>query len=410
MLILTHRHNPHDLLREAVTFASGEPGDRQQSGPCAKRRSSIKAAVTTRSTAARWFGCTSTQHHQNSEKFTVQEMVVISHLEYTTLPERVSNGLAAYHADQQVVNDRVEQFRDVRPREPDHEGDTETLDDRTFTHHFVEAPGDFDTVRFHYVEAGQGEPIVFLHGLPDSWYQWHHQMADLCDRYRCIAFDLKGYGQSEKGEGDYRHEAAAEQLVSALNRIGVDRFNLITHDRGSVQGDFITANHPDRVLRYGRGEQHLYHFTPALAPQAALFRDAPITGLMTDRTRFVLFIYSWIGKIALPESEMRRVIQEYSYDDIDKAVPRYFNSSTFRQEWIARRTRLLSGWTCPIMVMQGHPGLVQPYEFYENCRDYIPNAPEVLVRYLDAGHFWTLEDPITTTQHVRELLDHEVLQ
>jgi pimeloyl-ACP methyl ester carboxylesterase len=335
-------------------------------------------------------------------------IVTVSDLQYTELSERAAKALEAFHPDEELVERRVAKFRDVSPRDPDDEGDTETFDGVTFTHRFVDAPGDCETVRFHYVEAGEGEPIVFLHGLPDSWYQWYHQMAAFSDRYRCIGFDLKGYGQSDKTEGDYRHEAAAEQLVGALNLAGVDRFNLVTHDRGSVQGDFIAAHHPDRVLRYGRGEQHLYHFNPVLAPQGPMFRDSPFTGLMLDRERFVVWLYTWIGKVQIPDLEMRRVIQEYSYQDIHKSVPRYFNSSTFRKEWIQRRTGLLNSWVCPVLVMQGDTA-AQPREFYENAREYIPNAPEVLVRYIDAGHFWTLEDPRTVTEFIRELLDIEAV-
>jgi len=50
---------------------------------------------------------------------------------------------------------------------------------------------------------------------------------------------------------------------------------------------------------------------------------------------------------------MVRLIQEYSYPGVVRAVPRYFNSSRFRKEWLDRRQRLLAAWTCPVMVMQG---------------------------------------------------------
>lgn len=327
--------------------------------------------------------------------------------QFSDLPERIVPALASYRPDTARLEEQLARFGDVAPRDPDSEGTTEQLDGVTFTHRYVDVDSaEGEVVRFHYVETGSAgaEPVVFLHGLPDSWYQWHHQMADLAGDHRCVAFDLKGYGQSSKAEGDYRHEAAAGQLVAALDRIGVDRFNLVTHDRGSVQGDFIAANHRDRVLRYGRGEQHLYHFHPALAPQAAMFRDAPSTGLMADRTQFVVLVYTWIGRIDLPDDEMRRVIQEFSYPDIDKSVPRYFNTATFGMEWVARRTRLLERWTCPVMVIQSHDGTVQPREYYLDARDYLPHAADVLVRFVDAGHFWTLEDPTTTTAHLRELL------
>lgn len=97
----------------------------------------------------------------------------------------------------------------------------------------------------------------------------------LSKQYRCIGVDLKGYGQSEKGPGDYRHEGVSEQLYDLLKLIRLENFNLITHDRGTVQADFMVAKHPESVIRYGRGEQHLYHFNPQLAPQGEIFMNAP---------------------------------------------------------------------------------------------------------------------------------------
>ncbi|MGO2110953.1 MAG: alpha/beta fold hydrolase, partial [Pseudoclavibacter sp.] len=238
-----------------------------------------------------------------------------------------------------------------------------------------------------------------------SWFEWHHEMAALSDTNRCIGIDLKGYGQSEKSPGDYRHEGAAEQLVLALDAIGVDRFNLVTHDRGTVQADYITANHPVRVLRYGRGEQHLYHFHPDLAPQGPMFAEAPRNGIMDDPIHFLVWAYTWLGINPVADDEMRRVIQEFAYDGCNSGAPRYFNSSTFRQEWIDRRERLLAAWTCPVMIMQGFESKTQPREFYENAREYIPNAKDVKVRYIDAGHFWSVEAPQEVTSIIRELLE-----
>ncbi|GAA3311171.1 alpha/beta fold hydrolase [Streptomyces cinereospinus] len=330
----------------------------------------------------------------------------VKDLQYSELPPRAQHVLENFFPDQEAIKARQEHFRDVGPRDADSEGDVEILDGVEFTHHFVDAPGDHETVRFHYVEAGDpaNESILFLHGIPDSWYQWHHQMAALASEYHCVAFDLKGYGQSEKSPGDYRHQAAAEQLVAALDLIGLETFNLVTHDRGSVQGDYIAADHSDRVLRYGRGEQHLYHFNPVLAPQADLFAEAPFTGLMNDPVEFTVFVYTWIATHDLPDDEMRRVIQEYSYPGINRAVPRYFNSSTFRQEWIERRLRLIPAWTCPVMILEGYDSKTQPREFYEHARDYIPNAKDVAVRYIQAGHFWSMERPDEVTALLRELL------
>ena len=71
----------------------------------------------------------------------------------------------------------------------------------------------------------------------------------------------------KKRAGDYRHEGAADQLYAMLQQIGIKRFNLVTHDRGSVQADYIAAKYPESILRYAHGEQHLHHYNPQLAPQ-----------------------------------------------------------------------------------------------------------------------------------------------
>ena len=323
---------------------------------------------------------------------------------YSELPERARQAIGGFIPTEELVAQRLAHFESVPLREGDKEGDTEVFDGVTFTHHFADAPGDEETLSWHYVEAGKGEVIVFLHGIPDSWFQWVHQMSALSGMYRCIAVDLKGYGQSANGPGDYRHEGASEQLYAMLREIQVTQFNLVTHDRGTAQGDFIVANHPESVLRYARGEQHLYHFNPLLAPQGETFMNAPWTGIMEDPKRFVVWVYTWVSKRPISDEEMARVIQEFSYPGIVRAVPRYFNSNSFRQEWLARRNRLLAAWRCPVLIMQGYDSKTQPREFYENAQDYIPNASEVKVKYMPGGHFWTLESPNETTEAIRDLL------
>jgi pimeloyl-ACP methyl ester carboxylesterase len=325
-------------------------------------------------------------------------------LEYSPIPERALHALEGFPtAHRQDIEDDVDRFRYVTPRPADSDGKVEVLQGVEMTHHFMQAPGETETISWHYVEAGKGEPVVLLHGIPDSWYLWHHQIAALSKTHRAIAVDLKGYGQSEKRPGDYRHEGVAEQLLALLDTIGIDYFNLLAHDRGTVQGDWLAATHPDRVLRYCRGEQHLYHFNPVLAPQENLFKGEG-TNIARDPVRLVVLGYRWLCTRPVPDEDIERTIQEYSYPEVAQAVMRYFNSSTFRKEWIDRRTSLLNAWTCPILILQGFHSRTQPREWYENSRQFIPNSRDVRVCYIDAGHFWPLENPQETTQALNDFM------
>ena len=135
-----------------------------------------------------------------------------STLQYSDLPERAAKAIENFLPDEQKVAARAKNFEQVKPRNRDNDGDTETLDRVTFTHHFIKTPGDYELVEWHYVTCGKTDatPIVFLHGIPDSWYQWHHQMSAFAKTHYCIGIDLKGYGQSDKGPGAAVHASHSD--------------------------------------------------------------------------------------------------------------------------------------------------------------------------------------------------------
>jgi len=107
--------------------------------------------------------------------------------------------------------------------------------------------------RMAYVEVGEGDPIVFLHGNPTSSYLWRNVIPHLAGRGRCIAPDLIGMGDSEKlddsGPGRYRFVEHREYLDALLAALGVgDRVVLVVHDWGSALG-FDWANRHRQAVR-----------------------------------------------------------------------------------------------------------------------------------------------------------------
>jgi haloalkane dehalogenase len=107
--------------------------------------------------------------------------------------------------------------------------------------------------RMAYVEVGEGDPIVFLHGNPTSSYLWRNVIPYLAARGRCIAPDLIGMGDSEKlddsGPGRYRFVEHREYLDGLLAALGItDRVLLVVHDWGSALG-FDWANRHRTAVR-----------------------------------------------------------------------------------------------------------------------------------------------------------------
>lgn len=327
---------------------------------------------------------------------------------YTDPPQRLGAELDVATQDLfQRVELLLDQLPETVPARGNTDGERELLGDATVVHRFVEAPGDSESVRWHYVEAGDpsNPTVVFLHGVPDSWWQWHYALEQLSDQYHCVAIDLKGYGQSDKRTGDYRQLGVAGQLQALLDTIGISEFALVTHDRGTPPGDHLVSALGDRVTGYARGQQHLWHLHPSLHPQEQLFTSADAHAVLADARRFVATAYTWLTARPVATSDIVRTIEEFAHPDIAAAVPRYFHSSSFRQEWIDRRTRLISSWAAPVLVLQGAHDPVQPREFYSDSDvlNMLPTGSRV--HLFDTGHFWPFEAPHETADVIRAFLD-----
>lgn len=105
-------------------------------------------------------------------------------------------------------------------------------------------------VRLHYVEAGSGPVVVLLHGFPEFWYGWRHQIAPLAAAgYRVIAPDMRGYNQSEKPPGvhAYAVETLVKDVVALIAHCGVTRATVVGHDWGGVVAWEVAMRRPDVV-------------------------------------------------------------------------------------------------------------------------------------------------------------------
>jgi pimeloyl-ACP methyl ester carboxylesterase len=125
----------------------------------------------------------------------------------------------------------------------------------TTTHSYGESavlPG--DGARLHAVLAGppDGEPVVLLHGFPEFWYGWRHQIGPLAAAgYRVVALDQRGYNASDKPPRvrDYTVDRLAADVAAALDGLGVRRAAVVGHDWGGGVGWWLALTRPDRVSR-----------------------------------------------------------------------------------------------------------------------------------------------------------------
>jgi pimeloyl-ACP methyl ester carboxylesterase len=107
--------------------------------------------------------------------------------------------------------------------------------------------------RLHYIDEGQGEPVVMVHGNPTWSFYFRSLVAGLRDRYRVVAPDHIGCGLSDKPPEDryrYRLEQRADDLEALLDHLGQrERLTLVLHDWGGMIGMAYANRHPERIAR-----------------------------------------------------------------------------------------------------------------------------------------------------------------
>jgi len=112
-------------------------------------------------------------------------------------------------------------------------------------HHTLTANG----IRQHYLEAGDGPPVVLLHGFPETSFAWRFQIPELAKRFRVIAPDLRGYGETDKPAGGYDKRNMARDLRELLRELRIPKIALVGHDRGARVATRFAKDHPEMLDR-----------------------------------------------------------------------------------------------------------------------------------------------------------------
>ncbi len=116
------------------------------------------------------------------------------------------------------------------------------------THHWANVDG----LRMHWAEAGDpaAPTIVLVHGWPQHWFAWRHQIPDLARDFHVIAPDLRGHGWTDAPATGYEKAQLARDVLGLLDHLDVEEFDLVGHDWGGWTGFLLCLDAPDRVRSY----------------------------------------------------------------------------------------------------------------------------------------------------------------
>ncbi|MEO0367178.1 MAG: alpha/beta hydrolase [Pseudomonadota bacterium] len=281
-------------------------------------------------------------------------------------------------------------------------GEIEILDDGTpVTHWYAEAAG----VTFHFVTAGDPskQAVLMLHGLPESWWAFHHQIAALSDDYYVIALDCKGYGQSDKRlELDYQPATMAKEVAALLKVLNIEEFNIVAHDRGVIIADHMTSvsDLKGKILRYVRMQQSFNEPHGEPAPPHDLF--ATKLGEANWKSKNIMsVVYGQVMAAGLSPTTLKRLNYEFKFKGVAEAIRVYFATTNFAIELKDRHDFLFEHMTMPMLILQAKWDPGQHMEEYANSPSFVTNAR---VQFVEANHFSHIENPTAVSAAITQFL------
>ncbi len=189
-------------------------------------------------------------------------------------------------------------------------------------------------------DEGEGTPVLFLHGFPDSSRLWRHQVAALARAgFRCIAPDLRGFGESEKPAEvrAYGLQTILKDVVGLLDALGVARAHVVCHDYGAALGWLVASLQPARVQRFvPLSVGHPQSFFAAGFPQREKswymlffqFRDVAEEVMRRDGWRF-------LREFARGHPECERWIADLSRPGALTAALNWYRANSGPERWFA---------------------------------------------------------------------------
>ena len=282
----------------------------------------------------------------------------------------------------------------------------QTIDVANLPDHYVESNG----VRLHYVEAGEGPVVVLLHGFPEFWYSWRHQIPALAGAgHRVVAPDLRGYNLSDKPTRwrAYDTDLLAADIAGLIRGLGVERADVVGHDWGAAVAYEVAMHHPDVVRRLGilnvphparmlegfrtlrqlRKSWYMFFFQIPRLPERLMARD---------RYSVVSQLLRADSEKAFTDEDLERYVEAWSQTGAMTGMLNYYRAALRRSP-----NGVLAGMkpiAAPTLVIWGMLDRHLGSELAVPAQEWVPDVR--VERIFDATH-WVQHD---TPERVNELL------
>jgi pimeloyl-ACP methyl ester carboxylesterase len=196
-------------------------------------------------------------------------------------------------------------------------GNSFQIDNMTFSHHTASV----NSIQLHYVIGGHGNPVILLHGWPETWYEWHLVMPSLAKNYTVIAPDLPGLGDSSKPLTGYDGKSVAAYIHQLVTQLGFKTISLVAHDIGTQVAYSYAAAHPTEVKKLVVMDFTIPGTTPAGPPRPGLWwpsfhqtPDIPEALVQGKELMYLSWFYQNLAynPAAITQADINEFVSHYS--------------------------------------------------------------------------------------------------
>ena len=262
-------------------------------------------------------------------------------------------------------------------------------------------------VRIHYKELGTGPLIVFIHGFPDIWYTWRHQMAALSKDYRTVAMDLRGYNLSDAPDGveNYYYDDLEGDVLAVIHALGEQQAILVAHDWGAAIAWRLATQHPEAVQRL---------VVCSVPHPKGLSREVGKKGGgLGYAERFIEdgaeknFPPEWLSGW-VKDPQVREVYLEAFRRSSITAMLNYYRANFRSGSDVSEQARSRNAieWTpvrSPVLIIYGEADPYLPVDGLNYNWKYVGNDLRIDI-IQDAGHFVQYDAPEKVTRSIRSWL------
>ncbi|MBF2075661.1 MAG: alpha/beta fold hydrolase [Synechococcales cyanobacterium C42_A2020_086] len=270
-------------------------------------------------------------------------------------------------------------------------------------------------VRLHYVTQGAGDLMLFLHGFPEFWYSWRHQIPEFAQDYKVVALDLRGYNDSDKPTGldAYRLSELVADVAGVIRGLGYERCILVGHDWGGAIAWNVAYTHPELVHRLiVLNLPHPAKFAAGLRTPQQLLRSwyifffqipgLPELALQAGDYQMIAnaFVGMAVDKTAFTPEDLEAYKDAAAKRGALTAMINYYRANLLQPGLISRDWGVLD---IPTLLIWGEEDAALGKELTYNTEVYVK---DLTVRYIpQCSHWVQQEQPQLVNQYIREFLE-----